>query len=64
MLEKTELPRTYKVSGVDLLQVRPCRQRVDYQDFKKYDGPHFNSELWVKSDTKELAKLIEKGLKC
>jgi len=64
MLEKTELPRTYKVPGVNLLQVRPCRQRVDYQDFKKYDGPHFNSELWVKSDTKELAKLIEKGLKC
>lgn len=64
MLEKTELPRTYKVPGVNLLQVRPCRQRVEYQEFKKYNGPHFNSELWVKSDTKELAKLIERGLKC
>lgn len=64
MLEKTELPRTYKIPGVNLLQVRPCRQRVEYQEFKKYNGPHFNSELWVKSDIKELAKLIERGLKC
>ena len=65
MLEKTELPRTYKVPGINLLQVRPCN--VDnsvYQEFPKYDGPHFNSELWVKNDKESLVKLIKKGLKC
>ena len=65
MLEKTELPRTYKVPGINLLQVRPCNvNNNNYQDFSKYDGPHFNSELWVKDDKESLVKLIEKGLKC
>ena len=65
MLEKTELPRTYKVPGINLLQVRPCNiDNDEYQEFPKYDGPHFNSELWVKSDKESLVKLIEKGLKC
>ena len=65
MLEKTELPRTYKVPGVNLLQVRPCNvDNNDYQEFDKYDGPHFNSELWVKDDRESLVKLIETGLKC
>ena len=65
MLEKTELPRTYKVPGINLLQVRPCNIDNDkYQEFPKYDGPHFNSELWVKSDKESLVKLIEEGLKC
>ena len=65
MLEKTELPRTYKVPGINLLQVRPCNANNNkYQDFSKYDGPHFNSELWVKSDKESLVKLIEEGLKC
>ena len=65
MLEKTELPRTYKVPGINLLQVRPCGA-IDglYQDFEKYDGPHFNSELWVSEDDEALVKLIEEGLKC
>ena len=31
---------------------------------KKYNGPHFNSELWVKEDIKELVELINNGLKC
>lgn len=65
MLEKTELPRTYKVPGVNLLQVRPCNiDNDEYQDFEKYNGPHFNSELWVKDEHKSLVKLIETGLKC
>lgn len=65
MLEKTELPRTYKVPDVNLLQVRPCNPTKVYQsNFEKYDGPHFNSELWVKDDTESLVELIEKGLKC
>ena len=64
MLEKTELPRTYKVRDVNLLQVRPCNATKPYQSFEKYDGPHFNSELWVKDDIDELVELIEKGLKC
>lgn len=65
MLEKTELPRTYKVPGINLLQVRPCNiDNDEYQEFEKYNGPHFNSELWVKSDKESLVKLIEEGLKC
>ena len=65
MLEKTELPRTYKVPDVNLLQVRPCNPTKVYQsNFEKYDGPHFNSELWVKDNIDELVELIEKGLEC
>ena len=63
MLEKTELPRTYKVKDVNLLQVRPYKSKKVYQsNFEKYNGPHFNSELWVKDDIDELVELIEKGL--
>ena len=64
MLERTELPRTYKIPGINLLQVRPCNATKDYQDFPKYDGPHFNSELWVKDDEASLVELIQTGLKC
>ena len=64
MLEKTELPRTYKVPGINLLQVRPCNARKDYQDYPKYEGPHFNSELWVSDNSDNLVSLIEKGLAC
>jgi UDP-N-acetylglucosamine 4,6-dehydratase/5-epimerase len=64
MLEKTELPRTYKVPDINLLQVRPCNARKEYQNFPKYDGPHFNSELWVSDDSDDLVELIQKGLQC
>ena len=64
MLEQTELPRTYKVPDINLLQVRPCNPVKTYQDFEKYDGPHFNSELWVKDDEESLVELINKGLNC
>ena len=78
MLAETELPFTYKVEDhdflqlfneepserVDLLQIRPQYTKKTYQTFSKYDGPHFNSELWVKEDVEELSRLIESGLKC
>lgn len=64
MLAKTELDFTYQVPGINLLQIRPQYTNKQHQPFKKYDGPEFNSALWVKEDTNELIKLIEKGLSC
>jgi UDP-N-acetylglucosamine 4,6-dehydratase/5-epimerase len=66
MLAKTELEFTYEVDGINLLQIRPqySNKFVEYQDFKKYTGPEFNSALWVKEDIEELTKLILDGLKC
>jgi UDP-N-acetylglucosamine 4,6-dehydratase len=62
MLAKTELNFTYEVPGINLLQIRPQYTNKTYQDFSKYTGPEFNSELWVKQDINELVLLIEKGL--
>ena len=69
MLAKTELDFTYEVPDINLLQIRPQYTNKTYQtDFQKYDGPEFNSALWVTEDTrtdrKELIALIKKGLKC
>lgn len=64
MLAETELPFTYQVPNINLLQIRPQYTHKIHQDFKKYDGPHFNSSLWVKEDISELVELINKGLKC
>jgi FlaA1/EpsC-like NDP-sugar epimerase len=64
MLAETELPFTYQVPNINLLQIRPQYTHKTYQDFEKYDGPHFNSELWVKEDIEELSDLINKGLEC
>jgi len=64
MLAETELPFTYQVPNVNLLQIRPQYTNKTYQDWEKYNGPHFNSELWVKEDIEELIELINKGLKC
>ena len=64
MLAETELPFTYQVPDINLLQIRPQYTNNVYQDWDKYNGPHFNSELWVKKDIEELVKLINKGLKC
>ena len=61
MLAETELPFTYKVDDINLLQVRPQYTNKSYQDFKKYDGPHFNSKLWVKDDVDHLMGLIKRG---
>jgi len=64
MLAKTELDFTYEVPGINLLQIRPQYTNKTYQNWKKYNGPEFNSALWVKEDIKELKVLIEEGLKC
>ena len=64
MLAETELPFTYQVPNINLLQIRPQYTNKIYQDWEKYNGPHFNSELWVKEDIKELVELINNGLKC
>lgn len=64
MLAETELPFTYQVPNINLLQIRPQYTHKTYQDFEKYDGPHFNSALWVKEDIEELSDLINKGLEC
>ena len=64
MLAKTELDFTYQVPNINLLQIRPQYTHKTYQDFEKYNGPEFNSELWVKEDIGELTELIKKGLLC
>lgn len=64
MLAETELPFTYQVPEINLLQIRPQYTNKTYQDFDKYNGPHFNSALWVKEDIEELVQLITKGLSC
>jgi len=64
MLAETELPFTYQVPNINLLQIRPQYTNKMHQDWDKYNGPHFNSELWVKEDINELVELINKGLKC
>jgi len=64
MLAETELSFTYQVPNINLLQIRPQYTNKTYQDWNKYNGPHFNSELWVKEDIEELVELINKGLEC
>lgn len=64
MLAETELPFTYQVPNINLLQIRPQYTNKTYQDFEKYNGPHFNSALWVKEDILELSELINRGLDC
>jgi UDP-N-acetylglucosamine 4,6-dehydratase len=64
MLAETELPFTYQVPNINLLQIRPQYTTKSYKNWEKYTGPHFNSELWVKENIDELVKLIKKGLKC
>ena len=65
MLAETELNFTYQVTGINLLQIRPQYTRRTYSDsrFKKYNGPHFNSELWVQDNIDSLVDLIKRGLK-
>jgi UDP-glucose 4-epimerase len=63
MLAETELPFTFKVPGINLLQIRPQYTTKYHQSsFNKYEGPHFNSKLWVKNDIKEVVELIKRGL--
>ena len=62
MLAKTELDFTYEVPGINLLQIRPQYTNKTHQDWNKYQGPEFNSALWVKEDINEVVELIKKGL--
>ena len=64
MLAKTELDFTYEVPGINLLQIRPQYTKKTYQDWKLYNGPEFNSALYVSEDDIELKNLINIGLKC
>lgn len=64
MLAETELPFTYQVPNINLLQIRPQYTHKTFQDFEKYNGPHFNSALWVKDDIDGIVKLINEGLAC
>tara|TARA_Y100001963_G_scaffold20267_2_gene25826 strand:+ start:3343 stop:4320 length:978 start_codon:yes stop_codon:yes gene_type:complete len=63
MLAKTELPYTYCVPNMNLLQIRPQYTHKVYQDWELYDGPEFNSALYVSEDIDKLATLINEGLK-
>jgi len=62
MLAKTELPYTYSVPNINLLQIRPQYTHKTYQDWELYNGPEFNSALYVSSDTEELVRLVKRGL--
>lgn len=62
MLAETELPFTYKVDGINLLCVRPqYTNRKHNSVWKKYKGPHFNSELHVSNHVEDLVQLINRG---
>ena len=64
MLSITELPFTYTVPNINLLQIRPQYTNKSYQDWLKYDGVEFNSSLYLSNDLNELIDLIQKGIKC
>ena len=64
MLAKTELPYTFEVPNINLLQIRPQYTNKTYQLWEKYNGPEFNSALHVSNDYNKLSNLIKKGLKC
>ena len=62
MLAETELPFTYKVDDVNLLCVRPQYTNRNHNNrWKKYKGPHFNSELHASSHVQDLVELINRG---
>ena len=63
MLAKTELPYTYSIPDINLLQIRPQYTHKTYQDWELYDGPEFNSALYVSEDIDKLSKLIKEGLR-
>ena len=62
MLAKTELPFTYKVPDINLLQIRPQYTNKTYQSFEKYEGPEFNSAVWVDDNYVTLGFVIVRGL--
>lgn len=62
MLAITELPFTYKVPDVNLLQIRPQYTNKKHQDWEKYDGREFNSSLYLTNDVESLVQLINRGI--
>lgn len=62
MLAITELPFTYKVPDVNLLQIRPQYTNKTYQEWKKYDGREFNSSLYLTDNIESLVQLINRGI--
>jgi len=64
MLAVTELPFTYEVPNVNLLQIRPQYTNKSYQNWSRYNGVEFNSSLYLSKDLNELVELIQKGINC
>jgi UDP-N-acetylglucosamine 4,6-dehydratase len=62
MLAITELPFTYKVPDINLLQIRPQYTNKTYQSWNKYDGREFNSSLYLTDDIESLIQLINRGI--
>ena len=70
MIAKTELPFTYESKFLDGFTTEHCNKLLcvipQYTDkeypLKKYDGPEFNSGIFLNHDTEYLIKLINKGL--
>lgn len=62
MLAITELPFTYKVPAVNLLQIRPQYTNKTYQGWERYDGREFNSSLYLTDDIESLVELINRGI--
>lgn len=61
MLAVTELPFTYKVPDINLLQIRPQYTNKTYQQWNPYEGKEFNSSLYLSNDLNELISLIKKA---
>ena len=64
MLAKTEIGFAHEDPSGGLLQIRPQYTKKIHQDWAKYDGPEYNSSLFLREDVNELADLIREGLKC
>jgi UDP-N-acetylglucosamine 4,6-dehydratase len=62
MLAITELPFTYKVPDINLLQIRPQYTNKTHQTWNKYDGREFNSSLYLTNDVESLVQLITRGI--
>lgn len=62
MLGVLELPFSYLVPDIDLIQVRPQYTNKSYQDFPIYSGEVLNSSLYVEEDVGKLLNLIKRGI--
>lgn len=62
MLAATELPFTYKVPDINLLQIRPQYTNKTHQDWNRYDGREFNSSLYLTNNVESLVELINRGI--